>query len=129
MTTALRISGLAVLGAVIALILKRTDRTFAGIAVIGSGILLLLCVSQPLIQSISALWQLSNQAQLGSETTQNLARMLGIALLTELSAQLCRDAGEEGLAQKASLAGKWLLLSMTAPMLLELGQMILTLIP
>lgn len=129
MTHALRIAGLAVLGALMALVLRRADRHMGAAAVISAGLLLLLLALDPLLEAVQALRQLSQQAGLTQESTQRLGKMLGMTLITEFAAQLCRDAGEEGLCQKCSFAGKCLLLSMTIPMLLELGQTIQALMP
>ena len=129
MTDALRIGGLAVLSALIALILRRADRSMGAVVVICSGLMLLLGGISHLRTAANAIQQLSVQARLDNETASRLMKMLGITCITEWAAQLCRDAGEEGLAQKTAMAGKFLLLSMTIPMLLEIGGTITALIP
>jgi len=51
-------------------------------------------------------------------------RAAGVCLVTQLTADTCRDAGESSLASKAELAGRFLLLVMALP----LFERILTLI-
>ena len=62
-------------------------------------------------------------------TVQMLVRLVGMAYVTEFAAQACRDAGEEGLAAKAALCGKMLLLAQTLPLILEIGDLTLSLAP
>ena len=58
-----------------------------------------------------------------------LFKLVGMAYVTEFAAQACRDAGEEGLAVKAALCGKVLLMLQTLPLILEIGEMTLSLLP
>lgn len=57
-----------------------------------------------------------------------LMRALGICLLTELAADTCRDAGEQGLASKAELVGKLALLTVALPLFQKVGDLALALI-
>lgn len=52
-----------------------------------------------------------------------LVKSLGICLLTQLTADLCRDAGEGGMASAAELAGKTALLLLLFPLLEQIGEL------
>lgn len=57
---------------------------------------------------------------LSAETTAVVLRAAGIAVLSELGAQLCEDAGERALAGRVTLAARVATLTLCVPMLSEL---------
>ena len=56
-------------------------------------------------------------------------KVLGMSYTAELTAQTCSDLGENSLALKVQLLGKLSVFTLTAPLLLELLQLILELAP
>lgn len=71
---------------------------------------------------------LIDRAMPGGEYTQVLFKGLGICLLTQFCTDTCRDAGENGLANKAELAGKISLLIIALPLFERIGEIALSLI-
>ena len=55
-----------------------------------------------------------------SEYSSTLIKALGVALAVEISADVCRDAGEGGLASKLEMIGKAELLLLALPLIGEL---------
>lgn len=49
-----------------------------------------------------------------------LIKILGIAIISELTADICNDAGESGIASKVSLVAKAEILILTLPLIREL---------
>lgn len=89
----------------------------AGILVVG----LLLEQVLPLIGTVRQMMQLGG---LDGSYLSVVLKAAGICLLTQLTADTCRDAGETALAGKAELTGRVLLLLLSVP----LFQQILTLV-
>jgi stage III sporulation protein AD len=56
-------------------------------------------------------------------------KVLGIAYLTELAAGICRDTGEQALAQRVELGGKVLILLLAIPVLNAVLALVLRLVP
>ena len=56
-----------------------------------------------------------------------LPMWLGVALVSELAAQACRDAGEEGLALHVETGAKVILLLLSAPLLRQLAGLVMEL--
>ena len=129
MTDVLTITGIAVLGAFLSLLLRRLNRESAILCAIAGGLLALLFALNQLNGALAALKSWAADAGMTGETLQTLLRILSTALIIELAAQLCRDTGEDGLAQKALLAGQWILLSMAVPQLIQIGDRLLSLLP
>ena len=70
----------------------------------------------------------AQQSGVDAEMTKFLLRVTGIALICELAAQLCRDAGSGGLAQKVELGGKVVILCACLPLVRELSACALSLL-
>ena len=88
--------------------------------------LLFTAVTQ-LSLAADALRSLSQKAGVGEATAETLFKLTAMAYVTEASSHICRDAGEEGLAVKAALCGKMLLMAQTLPLVVEIGEMTLSL--
>lgn len=121
--------GLAVAAAVLCLVVRRLAPEVAGVlAVIAGGILLMGA-----LESVSGLQSLLDRlAALGGlnkEYLSLLMKVLGMSYATDLAAQTCEDLGEKGLALKVGMVGKWCMFGVIAPMLLDLLEMIVGLVP
>ena len=55
-------------------------------------------------------------------------KVIGIAYLTQFGAQLCADAGEGTVAAKIELAGKILMMTAAAPVLIGLLELVMGLV-
>ncbi len=118
----------AVIAAFLAVVLRRHAPEQALAVGLVAGALLLtsaLSGSLPLFRELEAL--LTSSGMSGEYVTV-LFKALGVCLLTQLAADACRDAGEQGLSAKAELAGKLALLTLALPLFRKLGDIALTLI-
>ena len=75
------------------------------------------------------LQRLTAMAGLREGTLSVFLKVLGMSYTAELTAQTCSDLGENSLALKVQLLGKLSVFTLTAPLLLELLQLILELAP
>lgn len=129
MTDALRMAGFAAAAALMAFLLRPAHQQ-AGTAVsLAAGAMVLFAALSHLGPAVEALQNLSRKAGLGDGVVATLLRLIAIAYLSEFAAQACQDAGESGLAAKAAFCGKALLLAETLPLILEIGEMALALVP
>lgn len=129
MTEALRWAGFAVLAALAAFSLRAVYRQAGAAAALAAGIMLFYTAVTQMEQAVNAMETLAQKAGVGSDTVQLLIRLVGMAYVTEFAVEACRDAGENGLAAKASLCGKMLLMLQTLPLVMEIGELALTLSP
>ncbi|MBR6524857.1 MAG: hypothetical protein IKT57_02680 [Clostridia bacterium] len=125
----MKISGITVLGAALSLLLKRTNRESAMLCAAAAGILILLAAIRQLTPAVNALKIWAGKMGMENVNIAEILKILSAALVIELSAQLCRELGDDALAQKTLLAGQWLLLGMTIPLLLEIGDHLIRLVP
>ena len=115
----LKLCGVALVCAFAAVLLKRLKGDLSPLLRIG-GLTVLLCavalgigeVFSELLSSIGA-----NGANAYAEV---LFKALGIAFVTKISADICRDLGESGFAEGVGLGGRLAILSLCIPLVGEL---------
>ncbi len=129
MTEALRAAGFAITAAMLCFALRSAHRQAGATAAIAAGLMLFFAAVSRLSPAVDALQMIGEKTGVADGTIKLLLKLTAMAYVTELSAQLCRDAGEEGLAVKAALCGKMLLMAQTLPLVLDIGEMTLTLAP
>ncbi len=129
MNEALKTAGFAVTAAMAAFALRAAHRQAGAGVAIAAGLMLFFFAVTQFSKAAEALRFLSGRAGVGDETVTLLLKMTAVAYIAEFAAQLCRDAGENGLAAKAALCGKVLLLTETLPLITEIGELTLSLAP
>lgn len=119
--------GLLLCAAMLAVVLRGQRPELAlGLSLAAGAVVLVMLLGQvtPLLSSVRQL------LQGGGIPTQYISVVLkatGICLLTQLTADTCRDAGETALASKAELAGRLLLLALTVPLFTDILSLVTSL--
>ncbi len=129
MTEALRMAGFAAAAAMLSFTLRSAHRQAGAAAAMAAGLMLFFFALTQLGTAVEALRSLSERAGIGQQTVTLLLKLVAMAYVTEFAVQACRDAGEDGLAGKAALCGKMLLMAQTLPLILEIGEITLALAP
>lgn len=129
MSEALRMAGFSVIAAVMAFTLRAAHREAGAAVALAAGLMLFFWAVSQVSAAVETLRSLSRQAGMGDGTLTLLLKLLAMAYAAEFAVQACQDAGEAGLAAKAALCGKVLLTVQTLPLILEIGQLTLSLVP
>ena len=122
------VTGLAVAVAFLAAMLRKYHPEYALAVTLAAGAVILIMVLTQVAPVITRLNALLSAAEGAQEYGAVLFKALGVCLLTQLAADACRDAGENGLAEKASLAGKVCLLLMALPLFEKVASLVTGLI-
>ena len=105
MDTVLKISAVALVGALLALILKKQAPEHAMLVTVACGAVLLL-FALDLFGTLAQYWdRLAARIPYTEEIAGPLFNATGIAIIAHLSAELCRDCGQSALGAKVELAG------------------------
>lgn len=110
-----QIFGVGLLAAVATVVVKQMRADLAvTVRLAGSVVLLgaVVAMSAPIYSYLSAL--ISRTAS--GQYAEVLIKALGVALLTHLGAEICRDCGESGIATAVELAGKCEILLLSLPL-------------
>ena len=78
-------------------------------------------VTTPVPAQISALL---SEAGLNPQQTAIITKAIGICIVTQLAADVCRDAGESAMASAVLLTGKTALLVLALPLIRPLRQLL-----
>ena len=123
-----RIIALGLVGTVFSVLLKKENPQISMLIAVVTGILIFLMISAPLGDLIFLLRETAEQAGVGEGYFGIVLKVIGIAYLTQFGSQLCADAGESAIASKIELAGKVLMMTVAAPVLTGLLEMVMGLV-
>lgn len=129
MSGALRLAGFVLAAALFAFTLRAAHKAAGTAVALAAGVMLFFFAATQMAPAVEALQSLAQRAGIGADTAALLLKLTGMAYVTEFAVQACRDAGEEGLAEKAALCGKMLLFAQTLPLIVEIGELTLSLTP
>lgn len=121
--------GLAIASAVLCMVVRVQQPQMASVCAVASGLMLISLALNELVNLQGLFARLTAMAGLQEGYLQTLLKALGISFAAELSTQLCEDLGEKGLAVKVGLMGKLCLLTLTAPLMMTILEMMLELVP
>ncbi|HHW25382.1 MAG TPA: stage III sporulation AC/AD family protein [Bacillota bacterium] len=115
----LKICGGALLVAFVTLIIKQLKAELAMPAALAGGVILLLASLGMLAPQVELLGNLWYADQLKGYAAP-LIKSLGVALIAQTAADICRDMGESATASKVEFAGKVEIMLLCLPMINEL---------
>lgn len=98
------------------------------VSLAGGSVMLLLCFGG-ISDVITTLTSFANKTGINSSLITLLLKLLGVGYLTEFACSLCTEAGNSSLADKISLAGKICILLMGLPIISNLLNLIIGILP
>lgn len=120
-----QIAAIAILGAVLAITVKPYRAEIAVLISIGTGVLVLFQI----IGSVSGLFGQFHDliARTGVDMSYFtlIVKIIGIAYVTQLASEICKDAGQGSIGLKVELAGKVFVMLMTVPVISQFLQVII----
>ena len=105
-----RLCGIAIISVMLIVTLKQLRPEFSSIMTIGTGIILFSC----------ALTCFSPAFDNFSPHIGIMIKSLGVGILSQSTADICRDSGESSIASKIELIGKAEIFVMSIPLITEL---------
>ncbi len=111
------IAGAACIGAVFAVLLKGTKPELSiGVSIITCLILIFSCADgiRSVFDDFGAIAEMSG---IDMKYFAIVAKVIGIAYVTQFAAEICRDSGQGSIALKTELAGKICVLVLTMPII------------
>lgn len=113
----IKIIGIGLVGAVISVLLRNSKPEFAMMIPVVVTFTILMCVMPYLTVIIEELKSIANGAGIDAEYIVIVLKIIGVSYLAGISAELCKDAGENAVASKIELAGKLIILFMSMPII------------
>lgn len=124
-----QVVGLGLIAALLVLILKEYRPEMAMQVSLIAGVIIMLLVVNRIVGAVNVITETAVAAGINLVYLQTLLRVIGIAYLAEFGAQVCRDAGEGSIASRVELAAKVIILVMAVPVIVEIMESVLGMIP
>ena len=115
-----KVAALCVATAMICAALRVQRPEMATALSLAAGVAVLAMLLGELNRAVEGLSVLRDRLGVDADIAAVLLKGAGVAVLSELGAQLCADAGETALAGRVTLAARVAMLALCAPLLTEL---------
>ena len=128
MTEIITVAGIAIISSGMIILLKQYKPEYAFTAALCSGILIVLYITGFLSEIFSFIKELIAISKIDKENFAILAKCMGIAVITKVAADACNDFGQGSVSSKVELAGKIIMLFCAIPLYKEILSIITNLI-
>ena len=125
----IQIVGIGLVTTVTALLLKQIKPELSVLVGVCGGVLLLLMTVDYITQIIGFFKVIVEKTGLSSSLFGIIIKIIGIGYLTEFTANLCSDSGMSGLGDKVLLAGKLMIFVMSLPVIYNIIDIVVGLLP
>ncbi|MBQ9979505.1 MAG: stage III sporulation protein AD [Oscillospiraceae bacterium] len=99
------VSALAVTAALMALLVKKHEKSMGLLISIAAAMIIFLLCADMLKTAVDFMGELSSLAGMSREILSPVLKTVGIGIVTKLCSQVCRDAGEGAIATLTEFAG------------------------
>jgi len=124
-----KILAIALLTCVATLVVKQVKPDFASIVAIAGGVLILLMLIDYLEQIVGVFQLIVEKTNLSPTILTTILKIIGVGYLTEFTSNICIDSGSSSLSSKVLLAGKVIILFMSIPILTNIIDLIVGILP
>lgn len=124
-----KIIGIALIALIIIIMLKQYRPEYAVFISILTGILILFLVMDRLTGIINLIESIQSKFSINIQFIALLIKITGIAFLSEFAVSICKDSGEAAIASKIELGSKIIIISMSIPIISNLLEIILKILP
>lgn len=119
----------AIIASILFIVLKDLHGSTAFLIILIAGIAIFLTVIKELGTIFQLLQSLGQKASIDNMYIETILKIIGIAYITELGANITKDAGLGAVASKVELAGKIFILVLAIPIITAVIEAILTFLP
>ena len=125
----IKIIGIAFIALIIIIMLKQYRPEYAVFISILTGVLILFLVMDKLTGIINLIQSIQDKYSINTQFIAILIKITGIAFLSEFAVSICKDSGEATIASKKELGSKIIIISMSIPIISNLLEIILKIVP
>lgn len=124
----MKIVGLALVGALIGLVLKKNNPEQGYLSSLAVICAIVLASLPPLMAIIDFCRQLAVSAGMNASLLDVLIKSLGISIVVRIAVELCHDAKEQGIAAALEMGGSALILYVSLPLFSEVYKLIVSML-
>ena len=120
----MQIVAVGIIAAVLSVTIKKQAPEIALLLSIVAAVIIFMMIMPKIAAVLGTLESIGNRIKTDMDFLPAVIKITGIAYIAEFGSQICKDAGEGSIASKIELAGKVLILTMAAPIIMALLNMI-----
>lgn len=125
----LQIVIVGIISSILFIILKDTHASIAYLLIIITGVIILSVVITQIDAVLKLIQSLGEKASIDGLYIETILKIIGIAYIAEIGANITRDAGLVSIASKIELAGKVFILLLAVPIISAVIEAILNFLP
>ena len=125
----IKIIGVGLISLIIIIIVRQYKPEFTLYVSLLAGALILIFIIDKIGGIIDLLTSLANKKAINNQFLLLLIKITGIAFLTEFAVSLCKDSGENAIANKVDMGGKVIIVSMSIPIISSLLETVIEILP
>lgn len=118
-----KLTAVGVTAVVLSAVLKKNTPELALLLVLAAGVWMLVLVADGLGAVVALMEELADQAGLSETLLEPVVKTVALSILTRLTAEICRSAGEGGVAAFVETAGTVLALLAALPLVRAVAQL------
>ena len=124
----MQLVGIAMVSTILCLVIKKDRPEMANFIAITAGVIILLSVVMKLSFVVDGVQSLADKVNIPAMYVSLIIKLIGICYIIEFAVSLCNDCGEKNIATKLEFGGKIIIMTMSFPILLSIGDTIINLI-
>lgn len=125
----IKIIGVGIITLIITIILKEYKKEYYIYAILIGGAIILSYSLEPIREIIIFTKEITNNNRFNNEFIELLLKLTGISILIEYAVSICKDVGENSIANKIDFGGKIVLISMSIPVISVTLESLIKLLP
>ncbi len=125
----IKVLGVGITGAVLALVVKESKPQIALVISISAAAILMLMILSQIEYVLNVVYVTASSININMEHISAIFKMIGVSYLSQIGSLICKDAGQSAIAAKVELAGKIIIVVLSIPILLELMNLLVGLLP
>ena len=118
-----RLAAAGVTAVVLAAVLRKNTPELALLLILAAGLWMMSLAAQAMGAALALMRELADQAGLSEVLLEPVVKTVALAILTKLTAEVCRSAGEGGMAAFVETAGAALALLAALPLVRAVSQL------
>lgn len=123
-----QIIGVGFVSTILAIILRKQRPEIAFAIPVVATVIIVISVAPHIENVITIFENIAESAGIENNYIKIVIKIIGVAYICQFSAELCKDAGETAIASKIEFGGKIIILSLSAPILYSLLDLVRTII-
>ena len=112
-----KVAIIAITSAMAVLIIKKTNPELAVVLSISAGIMIMILILDSLFEVVYTFYGIADLTGIDSEIFEIILKIIGIGYISEFSASVCTDSGNESIGDKVLLSGKIVIMLMALPII------------